>query len=540
MGGAFSYKNTERRSFELKQGDDTIEVFYELLPVQKQALILRQNNFSGALLRVTGSVKRFSDAQNSYYITATDVVMLSPQPAATASGSAGLVSYTGILLAPERYIGRQITTKGALSYKNTERKSFDLKQGDDTIEVFYELLPPQQQALILRQRNFSDVPVTVRGTVQRFRNAENSYYIMAAEIVILQTRPAAGVARRPVQREGRDSDVTFSPAPAQPKRSLPTAPIVREPTRPRVDRRTEPEDSRKIDSRTLATVCSLVGLVVLLTIFWVAFDARANKITFSKGPYSLRNGALAWAVACGVVWVAAFPYYLVRRSTALRERGRILPPAGPPPAAPSPVSGATPAGGKSSVTGRPALVLKPGRTWYYVERNKTVGPMEEAYIHVLVSGGQLDKHKTLVWQEGMDGWWFYDQAFTKEGMVTPRPLPAKVPPLPVLVAATVPSPAKAEGESADAGRPKAQPRFVKGACQHCGGHVEFSSLMGGQTIDCPHCRKRTRLEENLAQGMGHGEIGARALPVGIPVGRRTVENPSAAHRSPDLEKQAGG
>ena len=123
-----------------------------------------------------------------------------------------------LLLAPERYIGRQVTIKGTLSYKNTERRSFDLKQGDDTIHVFYELLPQQEQALILREENFSDVPVTVRGAVQRFRNAENSDHITAAKEVILQSRPAAGVSRRPIQPKGRDSDVTFSAVPAQPKR----------------------------------------------------------------------------------------------------------------------------------------------------------------------------------------------------------------------------------------------------------------------------------------------------------------------------------
>jgi len=35
--------------------------------------------------------------------------------------------------------------------------------------------------------------------------------------------------------------------------------------------------------------------------------------------------------------------------------------------------------------------------------------------------------------------------------------------------------------------------YSKGACQHCGGHIEFPTEGAGQTIRCPHCQWNTVL-----------------------------------------------
>jgi hypothetical protein len=59
------------------------------------------------------------------------------------------------------------------------------------------------------------------------------------------------------------------------------------------------------------------------------------------------------------------------------------------------------------------------------------------------------------------------------------------------------------------------PSFVKGACEHCGGHFEFSSLNRGQIIECPHCHEQTRLEENLGVAGEQARPRQKTLPVGI-------------------------
>ena len=183
MKGKFYYSNTERKSFDIKQGDSKIEVFYENLPRQKWAQILQQKNFSDAAVTVSGIVKQFNNTKNSYYIMATDVVIAGAQPTAAKPSGDGL-QYTDILLSPASYLNRAVSMKGKFYYSNTERKSFDIKQGDSKIEVFYENLPRQKWAQILQPKNFSDAAVTVSGIVKQFNNTENSYYIMATDVVI--------------------------------------------------------------------------------------------------------------------------------------------------------------------------------------------------------------------------------------------------------------------------------------------------------------------------------------------------------------------
>jgi DNA-directed RNA polymerase subunit RPC12/RpoP len=36
-------------------------------------------------------------------------------------------------------------------------------------------------------------------------------------------------------------------------------------------------------------------------------------------------------------------------------------------------------------------------------------------------------------------------------------------------------------------------KYLKGACAHCGGHIEFPAEAAGMTADCPHCGKKTDL-----------------------------------------------
>jgi hypothetical protein len=93
------------------------------------------------------------------------------------------VSYTDILVSPENYVGKDVTMHGDFNYMNTERQSFDMKQGDIRIEVFYQQLPKETQATILSQKNFSKVPVTVKGKLKRYAKTKSSYYIMATDVL---------------------------------------------------------------------------------------------------------------------------------------------------------------------------------------------------------------------------------------------------------------------------------------------------------------------------------------------------------------------
>ena len=70
--------------------------------------------------------------------------------------------------------------------------------------------------------------------------------------------------------------------------------------------------------------------------------------------------------------------------------------------------------------------------WYYVEKKKSVGPFEEAHLHLLVKAGALHD-RTMVYSEGLAGWTPYALAF------------APAPPAPSGTAKGIRSPAAAEG-----------------------------------------------------------------------------------------------
>ena len=83
------------------------------------------------------------------------------------------------------------------------------------------------------------------------------------------------------------------------------------------------------------------GVVFLVTTVWVCIDAAIHRVTTDGNEtYHLGNGAGAWARDCVLLWVAAFPWYLIRRRQVFRARTPVfMAPATPaaPPTAPLPV-----------------------------------------------------------------------------------------------------------------------------------------------------------------------------------------------------------
>ena len=64
----------------------------------------------------------------------------------------------------------------------------------------------------------------------------------------------------------------------------------------------------------------IISLIVIGTSIWVAYDSNANKVAIDKKPYSLNNGAFAWLISCILLWLAIFPYYLVKRSKVVQQK----------------------------------------------------------------------------------------------------------------------------------------------------------------------------------------------------------------------------
>jgi len=61
-------------------------------------------------------------------------------------------------------------------------------------------------------------------------------------------------------------------------------------------------------------------VIILGTSTWVAYDSHMYQVAIDKKSYAVNNGAGAWFFSCILLWPVTFPYYLVRRSSALKAR----------------------------------------------------------------------------------------------------------------------------------------------------------------------------------------------------------------------------
>lgn len=69
-------------------------------------------------------------------------------------------------------------------------------------------------------------------------------------------------------------------------------------------------------------------------------------------------------------------------------------------------------------------------------------------------------------------------------------------------------------------------QFLKCACTHCGGRIEFPAEVAGQVVDCPHCGKKTPLGSvTVAQTAAVEKPAPAAAPV--PVARSASAKPDA-------------
>ena len=74
--GNFEYKSSFGESFSIEQGDDDIDVVYKGLTRREKEEVLRQENFSNVLMRVSGRLEKHSFSANSFDIIAKKVEFL--------------------------------------------------------------------------------------------------------------------------------------------------------------------------------------------------------------------------------------------------------------------------------------------------------------------------------------------------------------------------------------------------------------------------------------------------------------------------------
>ncbi|MBF0163334.1 MAG: hypothetical protein HQM01_02320 [Magnetococcales bacterium] len=71
----------------------------------------------------------------------------------------------------------------------------------------------------------------------------------------------------------------------------------------------------------LETVETIIKAIIVVTSLWVLIDARAIGIKRGQIPGFLGMGWLGWFLACLLLWLFAFPAYLIKRGAYKRING---------------------------------------------------------------------------------------------------------------------------------------------------------------------------------------------------------------------------
>jgi hypothetical protein len=78
-----------------------------------------------------------------------------------------------------------------------------------------------------------------------------------------------------------------------------------------------------VNRRSEDLVVGIIWLAIVGTVVWVGFDAHSLGMKRGKaGGGPLDMGVVSWVICCLIVWVIAFPCYLVARSRYRSRRAQ--------------------------------------------------------------------------------------------------------------------------------------------------------------------------------------------------------------------------
>ena len=84
-----------------------------------------------------------------------------------------------ILVDPDRYLNKLVTTSGQIQLKEPDKESFDLRQGDHSIQVVYRYVGPGAKSQVAGDTGTRTMTAT--GVLQ-LDQRDNSYYIVAQDL----------------------------------------------------------------------------------------------------------------------------------------------------------------------------------------------------------------------------------------------------------------------------------------------------------------------------------------------------------------------
>jgi hypothetical protein len=188
MEGRFNFREPARKVFRVWRGVDAIDVEYGQLSEALQKEVLMVPNFSDRPLKVTGVLRSTGRAEAAYQIEATALqIEEAPDQAQLmsleATNKKADITYSDLLLNPERYIKQKVMLKGGYETRDPLRKVFEIWQGGDSIEVFYQNLPTSQIKLIESLPPFSSLVMVVNGQAENYHRAPRRFFIIAENVV---------------------------------------------------------------------------------------------------------------------------------------------------------------------------------------------------------------------------------------------------------------------------------------------------------------------------------------------------------------------
>jgi uncharacterized metal-binding protein len=182
MKGFFLYSEPVRESFTIDQNGNSIEVFYGSVSGHDRQFILSQRKYSKAEVTVSGILQRYTNSAHAYFINASSLSAENGSFSAPPRGD--LISWPDILSAPDKYLNKQVMMKGSFIYSEPSRQSFTFDQSGTQIEVFLGDLSRTDRELIFSKKNFSKLPVTVIGVLQKYANKTQTFFINASSVFV--------------------------------------------------------------------------------------------------------------------------------------------------------------------------------------------------------------------------------------------------------------------------------------------------------------------------------------------------------------------
>ena len=211
LQGTFHYMEPDKPRFDLHMGEQTVSVsIVDLLP-EAQAAIRHLRDFSEKPLTVTGTVRQGAFQAAPVLLLASSVEIAGVPTHFVITPTDGVVTYPQIERHYENFLNAEVTMKGRFDFRDPDRQMFSLWRGIGEIEVDFSKLPDPDRLRLLGEPNFSNQPLTVKGSILPLPGAPKGSYLLLAASLVIPPPPSPGAVDPAKKGLTTYSDLLASP-----------------------------------------------------------------------------------------------------------------------------------------------------------------------------------------------------------------------------------------------------------------------------------------------------------------------------------------